>query len=71
MNVVGTSAVVYADGNAEIVRVVTGHAYARNGNRHNPTPRFRWDVYYAGKRVGSRLSGKAARELLREAQVTA
>lgn len=28
-----------------IRKCITGYAYARNGNAHNPTPRVRWYAY--------------------------
>ncbi len=28
----------------ELVRITVGHAYPRNGNFGNPTPRYRWVV---------------------------
>lgn len=36
-----------------IYRVGTGHAYARNGNCHNPTKHYRYDLYAAGKQIDS------------------
>jgi hypothetical protein len=50
-------------------RVLTGHAYARSGNAHNPTPRYRYDVRDAeGRRVGSTLTLKSARALAAEVE---
>jgi len=49
----------------EITRVVAGYAYPKNGNFHNPTPRYRWDVTYDGKRVGSTSTAKGAKEMAR------
>lgn len=47
----------------EIRKVVAGYAYPRNGNAHNPTPRYRWEVWADGKRVGSATSRKSAEGL--------
>lgn len=35
----------------QIERRLMGYAYARNGNVHNPTPRYWWILYLNGKRV--------------------
>lgn len=40
-----------------IEKRVTGYAYPRNGNAHNPTPRIRWDVRSGGS---GRLLGRFA-----------
>ena len=47
----------------EITKKITGYAYARNGNVHNPTPKVRWDVFYKGRRVGSTHYLRQAKEL--------
>lgn len=39
----------------EIRRKQTGTAYARSGNAHNPTPRYRYDLYLDGKLIDSSL----------------
>lgn len=42
----------------------TGHAYARNGNAHNPTPRYRWEAKLNGRRVGWDTTRKGLIEVL-------
>ncbi len=37
----------------EIARVLTGYAYAKNGNTHNATPKYRWDLFLDGTRGDS------------------
>lgn len=32
---------------------ITGYAYPRNGNTHNPTPRVLWEVYEGGRLIDS------------------
>jgi hypothetical protein len=58
----------------ETERVEVGRAYPRNGNVHNPTPEYRWDLYLDGKLVDSapryRVLVKAAREYGREGYST-
>jgi hypothetical protein len=45
-------------------RVTTGHAYARSGNAHNATPRYRYDVRDPqGRRVGTTSTLRGARDL--------
>ena len=44
-------------------RVKSGEAYARNGNAHNPTPRYRWEVRHAGRLVGTQYKAGSAIEL--------
>ena len=39
-----------------IYRVETGHAYARNGNCHNPTKHYRYDLYGGGKLIDTARS---------------
>ena len=39
-----------------IYRVETGRAYARNGNCHNPTKHYRYDLYGRGKLIDSAQS---------------
>lgn len=47
-------------------RVVVGTAYARNGNTHNPTHRYRYDVRNAeGRLIGSTHTLKSARALVK------
>lgn len=40
-----------------IEKKISGYAYPRNGNAHNPTPRYRWEV-----KLGDRLIDTAYRE---------
>lgn len=47
-------------------RVVSGFAYARNGNSHNPTPRYRWDVFHGDTLVGTQYTEQAGVELARD-----
>jgi hypothetical protein len=42
-----------ADDGFRIVRVTVGFAYPRNGNLHNPSPEFRWELTLDGKLVDS------------------
>lgn len=44
----------------DIAREVAGYAYPRNGNVHNPTPRYRWVVTSAGRLVGTTGTAKDA-----------
>lgn len=45
-------------------RILRGHAYARNGNAHNATPRYSYWLYDTeGRLVGSVSTLKAARDL--------
>ena len=48
-----------------IERRLTDYAYAKNGNCHNPTPEYRYTVYFNGRPV----SGPT--RLLRDAKVFA
>lgn len=45
-----------------VVRVLARQAYGRNGNAHNPTPTYRWDVWHKGACLGgtARFRGVAA-----------
>ena len=36
-----------------LARRLVGYAYPRNGNLHNPTPRYRWNLCLNGKLVDS------------------
>ena len=42
----------------EIRKVKTGESYPRNGNLHNPTPHYRYDLYLDGRLVDSSRSRK-------------
>lgn len=46
---IGDEKVIAATGLFQIIRRVVRVAYARNGNTHNPTPYYNWDVYYGGE----------------------
>lgn len=48
-----------------IERVVSGFAYARNGNAHNPTPTYRWEVFFEGELVGTSYSEKSALDTIK------
>ena len=45
-----------------VLRVLAHQAYGRNGNAHNPTPTYRWDVWHKGACLGgtARFRGVAA-----------
>lgn len=47
-------------------RVVSGFAYARNGNCHNPTPKFRWEVFHGDMLVGTQYTEQAGVELAKD-----
>jgi hypothetical protein len=59
---------VYRKGNLSIDRLTAGFAYPRNGNVHNPTPRFCWIVMQDGKPMGSYETLRAAKVLLKDCQ---
>ena len=42
---------VYQKGRIRIVRKVSGYCHPRNGNAHNPTPRYRWEEFGYGPDV--------------------
>lgn len=46
----------------EIRKWVKGHAYARNGNTHNPTPRVSWEVYKNGRPADNARTLREAKE---------
>lgn len=47
-------------------RVVSGFAYARNGNAHAPTPRYRWEVFRGDTLIGVQYTEQAGVELARD-----
>jgi hypothetical protein len=47
-----------------IERVLTGFAYARNGNTHNPTPRYIWETFFEEEVLGTSYSEKSAVALI-------
>lgn len=44
-------------------KVEVGSAYPRNGNLHNPTKRYRWEVRADGRLIGSASTLKAVKEI--------
>jgi len=55
---------VFSNGTS-VVRVCVGHAYPKNGNLHNPSPRFNWEARASGKLVGVAYSRNGAVEILK------
>lgn len=47
-----------------IRKVCVGHAYARNGNAHNPTPRYEWQAEVNGRWIGHDATRRSLVELL-------
>jgi hypothetical protein len=45
-----------------IERVTVGHAYARSGNAHNPTPRYSYRLLLDGKPVDESTRERALRD---------
>lgn len=61
---VNTNRVYPAAGGCTVQKMVIGHAYPKNGNFHNPTPRVVWICYDPnGKNIGSACSKKGAKEI--------
>ena len=58
-----TAKLAYQKGEVQIIRFVGGYAYPRNGNTHNPTPRYYWVTYRTGRALGVSNTLKAAKEL--------
>lgn len=52
----------------KVLRIVSSHAYARNGNAHNPTPNYRWEVFSQDRLIGTVSRRKAASELIQTHQ---
>ena len=52
----------------EIKRVVTGYAYAKNGNLHNPTPRVAYFVYKNGNLIGIDYRLRDAKQYIADIQ---
>jgi hypothetical protein len=50
----------------EVNRLVSGYAYARNGNTHNPTPRYTWQVMFKGRQIGMVYRASHAVDLVEE-----
>lgn len=48
----------------KVVRVCTRHEYARNGNVHNPTPVFIWEVYQNERLLGTVHARKQVKSLI-------
>lgn len=48
----------------DVRREVAGHAYARNGNTHNPTPRYRWIPTFRGRSIGTCGMARHAIEII-------
>jgi hypothetical protein len=48
----------------EIKKIVTGFAYAKNGNVHNPKPYVRYDIFKNGLLIGSDKKLKDAKKFI-------
>jgi len=57
---------VHTVGCCTITKWITGYAYARNGNAHNPTPRVRWMVTDQSRLVGGAATLREAKEIARD-----
>lgn len=55
----------------QIIRHTHSYAYARNGNAHNPTPKYHWRVFFDGKLADEKLNSAAAKELAHDLVVAA
>lgn len=49
-----------------ITRVTTGFAYPRNGNTHNPTASYRWDITHAGRLIDTATTLRDAKAIAAE-----
>lgn len=61
---VGDRKEAWRKGTLSIERLCIGHAYAKSGNAHNPTPRYSWIARDNGQTVGIESSLAAAKDLL-------
>jgi len=52
----------------EIKKVVTGYAYPKNGNAHNPTPKTVYLIYRDGQLIGTDLKLKDAKQFVSDIQ---
>lgn len=59
-----TDKTVYDRHGFRIVRRVSGYAYPRSGNAHNPTPRYVWLVFKGDAHQGFCRSLAGAKDLL-------